>query len=467
MIVVIGAGVAGLAAAITAREEGKEVLVIHRGWSTGSTYHAQGGIAAALRFPDSLEAHARDTLEVGQGLADLEAVRVLCQEGPDVLRKMGIPLDPEPTREGGHRYARVWHTGHDRFGRDLQRFLIQKAQQAGVQFLQAHVKGLGVRDEGVVGVWVETTWIPADGVVLATGGYAALWEKTSNPPENQGEGLWMAAQVGARLRNVELVQFHPTWLAEPPYGLVSETVRGAGARLRTMDGETFMHRYHPLGDLAPRDVVTRAILEEMRRTGSPYVLLDLSPIPRDTFDKRFPHIAPRIAPYWPYVPVRPAAHYSIGGVVVDLWGRTEVPRLLAAGEVAWSGVHGANRLGSNSLLEGLVWGRRAGMMAAQLPPSRKRWPSPPTPPPPDPSPWRKAMDQFVGPIRSGEEVAKVMDQAEGVPAWVAQAAWIRQESRGVHQREDFPHLDTTLYHVDGHWVDGVMRWERQLLKVVG
>ncbi len=465
MIVVVGSGVAGLAAALAARGEGKEVLVIHRGWTTGSTHHAQGGIAAALRDPDTPEAHARDTLRAGQGLASPEAVRILTREGPAMLRHLGLPLHPSPAREGGHGHARVWHTGHDRFGLDLQRFLRRKAREAGVRFLHGHVRGLGLRHGEVVGVWVATTWIPADAVVLATGGYAALWRTSTNPPGNVGEGLWMALHAGARLRNLELVQFHPTWLAQPPHGLISETVRGAGARLRNVWDEPFMHRYHPQGDLAPRDVVTRAIMEEMRRTRAPYVLLDLSPIPRDRFAQRFPHIYPRVASFWPRVPVRPAAHYTLGGIVVDTWGHTGVPRLLAAGETTWSGVHGANRLGSNSLLEGLVWGMRAGLAASRLPPQKALLPAPSTPPPPsNPSRWQGILDRYVGPVRRGEALQTLAEgtlpDLSGLPGWLIQAALLRRESRGVHVREDFPDPAPEPYHLDLRLTpEGRLQWD--------
>ncbi len=469
MIVVIGSGVAGLAAALGAREEGAEVLVIHRGWRTGSTHFAQGGIAAALLPGDSPERHLQDTLESGQGLASPRAVEILVREGPALLRRLGFSFHPTPAREGGHALPRVWHTGHDRFGLSLQWHLRRLAHRRGVRFWKARVLALGLAGGEVVGVWTDQGFVPADGVILATGGYAALFDPTTNPPQNQGEGLWMALHAGAVLRNLELVQFHPTWLCVPPYGLVSETVRGAGAVLRNARGEAFMPRYHPMGDLAPRDAVTRAILQEMAATGADHVVLDLSSIPEPVFARRFPHIYPRVRPHWPRVPVRPAGHYSLGGVLVNEWGETGVPRLFAAGEVTWSGVHGANRLGSNSLLEGLVWGMRAGNRAAHLPPARRE-PEAITPPIPElPAHFRETMDRLAGPLRRGKSLRDLLASLPlSLARWVVEGALRREETRGVHVREDFPASHHPPYHLDLMLVGGTPRWQRtSVLEAVG
>jgi len=472
MILIIGSGVAGLAAAIRAREKGAQVLVIHRGWCTGSTHHAQGGIAAALLLEDSPERHLRDTLESGQGLADPRAVELLVREGPALLQGLGLTFYPTPAREGGHSLPRIWHTGHDRFGLSLQWHLRQLARQRGVRFLKTRVLALGLAEGEAVGAWTEEGFLPADAVILATGGYAALYDPTTNPPENQGEGLWMALHAGAVLRDLELVQFHPTWLYVPPDGLISETVRGAGAVIRNTRGEAFMPRYHPMGDLAPRDVVTRAILQEMAATGADHVILDLSPIPEREFSRRFPHTYRRVRSYWPHVPVRPAAHYSLGGVVVNAWGETGVPRLFAAGEVAWTGVHGANRLGSNSLLEGLVWGTQAGERASLLPPSRRQ-PEDITPPVPSlPEHLRKAMDRQAGALRRGEDLQELVEKLPpSLVRWVAEGALLREESRGVHLREDFPTPHISPYHLDLTLEKGQFRWQRtnlpNLMEVVG
>ena len=224
-----------------------------------------------------------------------------------------------------------------------------------------------------------------------------------------------------------------------------------------------------MGDLAPRDAVTRAILREMVATGTDHVVLDLSPIPEETFSRRFPHIYPRVRPHWPRVPVRPAAHYSLGGVVVNVWGETGVPRLFAAGEITWSGVHGANRLGSNSLLEGLVWGWRAGERAALLPPSRRK-PEEVTPPVPSfPPHLRWAMDRLAGPLRRREALWKLlMDLPPSLARWVVEGALLREETRGVHVREDFPDPHPSPYHLDWTFVQGEPRWHRtNVLEVVG
>lgn len=450
MILVIGSGVAGLAAAIRAREWGARVIVLHRGWRTGSTHFAQGGIAAALLPEDSPEQHMRDTLESGHGLADPHAVELMVREGPRLLRELQIPFHSVPAREGGHSVARVWHTGHDRFGLSLQWGLRKRARDLGVRFLQARVLALALRDGEVVGVGTDAGYLPADAVILATGGYAALWDPTTNPPENRGEGLWMAVHAGAVLRDLELVQFHPTWLCAPPFGLISETVRGAGGVLRNLQGEAFMHRYHPMGDLAPRDAVTRAILQEMKQTGTDHVILDLSAIPEPQFRERFPHIYPRIQRFWPRIPVRPAAHYSIGGIVVNSRGETGVPRLFAVGEAAWTGVHGANRLGSNSLLEGLVWGTRAGEQAARLGPQEKE-PTDFTPPVPEFAPdFRRMMNEKAGPVREKSGLEDLLQHlpTPSLPRWIAEGALEREETRGVHVRDDAPAPAPIPYHLD-------------------
>jgi L-aspartate oxidase len=385
-VLVLGSGVAGLTAARTAAEAGLSVTLLTKGeLAASATRYAQGGVAAALSPADSPALHFSDTLSAGGGLCDPEAVRVLVGEGPDRLRELmalgasfdrtgdggaGAPL--ALAREGGHSLARVVHAGGDATGHEVQRALVAAtAGHPGVTVCEGWLAlGLHVergRIAGVVGV-PDAADLPvlveARHVVLACGGAGQLYSVTTNPALSTGDGVAMALAAGAAVADLEFMQFHPTALHHPvmPRPLLSEALRGEGAVLRDEQGVTFMAAEHPLADLAPRDVVSRAIARRLVDRGLDHLWLDATSI--DDFPHRFPTIWAHcrdagLDPTRDWLPVAPAAHYHCGGVVTDLDGATSLPGLWACGEVACTGVHGANRLASNSLLEGLVFGHRA------------------------------------------------------------------------------------------------------------
>ncbi|MEV6219160.1 L-aspartate oxidase [Nocardia sp. NPDC051833] len=382
-LVVIGGGVAGLTAARTASLRGLRVLILSKGGPTDtSTQYAQGGIAVVAPRGDSVDSHVRDTVEAGAGLCEVEAVRSIVEGGQAAvaaLTDLGAVFDLgrdgqiSRTREGGHSTRRIIHAGGDATGAEVQRAL--NAAGLPVLFGAAALRVLtgpaGVR--GVVAVSDNGFGVvrtPA--VLLATGGLGQLYASSTNPPGATGDGVALALWAGAAVADLEFVQFHPTVLYTPGgvgrRPLISEAVRGEGAILVDAEGASVTAGVHPRGDLAPRDVVSRAIAERMRATGTDHVFLDARHI--DGFARRFPTItasclAAGIDPSAQLIPVAPGAHYQCGGVLTDTDGRTEVPGLYAAGEVARTGLHGANRLASNSLLEGLVVGERAGSAAAE------------------------------------------------------------------------------------------------------
>lgn len=395
-VLVVGSGVAGLTAALRAAPFARVLVVTKRESSESNTQYAQGGVAAALGEDDSIALHERDTLVCGAGLCDPEAVRVLVEEGPgDVLQllAMGVRFTRDSRtpgrldlgREGGHSRRRIVHA-KDRTGAAIESVLLRHVRaHPHVRVLENQVmidlilqgKHLEGRRrppgrERVLGAYLldrashSIRAAAARATVLATGGAGKVYLYTSNPDVATGDGLAAAFRAGARVANLEFVQFHPTCLFHPEAKsfLISEAVRGEGARLVASDGRPFMHRYHPLRDLAPRDVVARAIDAEMKTRGDKCVYLDMTGLKR-LLTRRFPHITRRLRdfgfdPARTPVPVVPAAHYLCGGVETDLDGRTAIAGLYACGEVACTGVHGANRLASNSLLEALVFGRRAG-----------------------------------------------------------------------------------------------------------
>lgn len=505
-VVVVGSGIAGLTTALRAREHGQVLVVTKDVLSAGSTQWAQGGIAAAIGPGDTPDQHLDDTLVAGAGLCSEEAVRALVTEGPDALRELielGTNFDTGPegalklTREGGHHRDRIVHAGGDATGAEIQRALIAAVHRApeiqliehalvldlllaadgAVAGLTLHVMGEG-RHDGVGAVSCRA-------VVLASGGMGQVFAATTNPSVSTGDGMALAWRAGARLRDVEFVQFHPTvlWLGEGAKGqqpLVSEAVRGEGAFLVDDDGVRFMQGQHPLADLAPRDVVAKAIMRRMREQGRPHMWLDARAFGAERWAERFPTILEScrshgIDPVHDLIPVAPACHYASGGVATDLVGRTDVPGLYACGEVACSGVHGANRLASNSLLEGLVFGRRiAADLAAAMPPRREAVPDlrpagavsaaiVPT--------LQWTMSEYAGVLRSADGLRKADDELAtlalqttddvGVEAWQATnlvtvsaallaAASAREETRGSHWREDFPERDDVRWfgHLD-------------------
>ena len=416
-VLVVGAGVAGLSAGLAAADAGASVLLLAKASHTSSnSYAAQGGVAAAIGRDDDPALHAADTIGAGRGLCRPRAVELLTAEAPAriaELRRLGVRFDDSLGREGGHSRSRVVHAGGADTGRHIADVLTARARE--------HKRIRLVEGERVTTLGS----LRGAAVVLATGGYAALWARTTNPRGAVGDGLLLAHAAGAALADLELVQFHPTALRDDNGHdgfLLSEALRGAGATLLDDGGQRFVD------ELAPRDVVARAVAA---RAGA---RLDLRPVERE----RYPTLMATLeeAGYDPAdepVPVSPAAHYAIGGIVADLDARTSVPGLYAAGECACSGVHGANRLASNSLLECLVFGRRAGLAALNGP----RFDV-------DAAPIASASDagaelwRDAGLIRSTPGLVRLLDSPHPLVRQIAACGLAREESRGVHFREDFP-----------------------------
>ena len=381
---VIGTGVAGLRAAIEAARHGDVIVMAKEAVDHSNTSWAQGGIAAVLAHGDSVDSHVRDTLYAGAGLCDEAAVRTLVEEGPREVERLlewGMRIDrtqdgaPALGLEGGHRHARIVHSDGDATGHELARCLVERTRATrGIRVFDRcfavdllRTSGSSRRVAGAL------TWHPRHGLqivwaratVLASGGAGQVYRETTNPRVATGDGLAMAWRAGADLADLEFMQFHPTALYVAGAGrmLISEAVRGEGAHLVDRDGTRFMQGVHPMAELAPRDVVSQAIVAHLARTGGSHVFLDCRHFPPGRFAGRFPGLARMLAgfdidPATAPIPVTPAAHYTIGGVRTDLDGRTSLEGLYACGEAASNGVHGANRLASNSLLEGLVFGRR-------------------------------------------------------------------------------------------------------------
>jgi L-aspartate oxidase len=500
---VIGSGIAGLRAGLALAESGDVVVLTKADPAESNTGYAQGGIAAALGPDDSPDLHARDTLAAGDGLCDPGAVDVLVREGPKYvveLLEWGAAFDrdtdgsPALAREAAHSVRRVLHA-HDATGREIGRLLWSRVSaHPRIRVLQeTRASELVIADGACRGArYVSghdgTGTIVASRTLLATGGAGQVFRDTTNPSIATGDGIAMAAEAGARLADLEFVQFHPTVLSvkDAPRFLLSEALRGEGAHLVNEAGERFMTQYEPAGDLASRDLVSRAMLREMERTSAP-VYLTMAHLDHAFVRSRFPTIAQACAQAGldlatDRIPVSPAAHYIMGGVETDLEGRTSVEALFAAGEVACTGVHGANRLASNSLLEGLVFGARAAeamtqpVRAAQLRPAEPvTWPRDLRPPPtievPSADDVRGVMWRHCGLLREGRGMAQAITRLEQwhalvsaartaraadqefrrvssivtVGLLIARAALRREESRGGHFRTDFPVRD------DIHW----------------
>jgi L-aspartate oxidase len=450
---VIGAGVAGLRAAIELAEAGSVLVVAKDSLRESSSEYAQGGIAVALSDDDEVELHEQDTLHAGDGLCDRAAVRTLVEEGPAAIQELiewGAEFDREGrhlafTREAAHSRNRILHAHGDSTGREIARTLYRKAASLPrVTFRSfSSISQLLVGD-GVRGAMTDEP-IEAGSVLLATGGLGRVFLNTTNPDVATGDGVAMAYHAGAEISDIEFVQFHPTALAleGAPHFLLSEALRGEGAFLKNQRGERFTD------ELQSRDVVSRAIVEEMRRGGTPNVFLDLSHRGEAFVRERFPRIFETCLHYGVNLgtqaaPVAPAAHYAMGGVWTDLDGRTTLPGLFAAGEAACTGVHGANRLASNSLLEGVVFGKRAGraMRETKLCPSRG-WHAPVSGQPTGESPdVMRLMWEKCGIVRTGEGLQQACVELERTGATVAhliaRCALARRESRGAHYRTDYP-----------------------------
>ncbi|MFM2116284.1 MAG: hypothetical protein RIQ80_383 [Actinomycetota bacterium] len=511
-VIVIGSGIAGLTAALTARRKNLSVLLLTKDvLSTGSTAWAQGGIAAALGPEDSPEQHFQDTLEAGAGLCDENSVKTLVQEGPAAVKKLinlGATFDLDPagnvalTREGGHRRDRIAHAGGDATGAEISRALVAKVLADPMVRIFEHALVLDLlkdKSEKVCGVTLHVMGkgkidgvgaALARAVVLATGGIGAVFEQTTNPLVATGDGVALALRAGARVADLEFVQFHPTvlWVSQNSRGsqpLISEAVRGEGAILRNANGVAFMQNVHPMKDLAPRDVVAHAVHEEIIKSEKPYVFLDGTKLGKDIWLQRFPNILAScrkngIDPLTEMIPVVPAAHYASGGIVSNMDATTDIKGLFAVGECANTGVHGANRLASNSLLEGLVVANRLEKnlenLDKQTEPVISNTPT-------------KLIDGTVrkeitatttkgaGAVRNEtglkntlEKLAQISNKtthASSTQSWeasnlltvstmIAQAALRREESRGSHWRSDFPQRNDErwLVRINGRIVEG-------------
>lgn len=482
---VVGSGLAGLYAALAAAERGPVAIVTRGLLRDSSSWWAQGGIAAALGEDDTVELHEADTLRVGRGLCDPAAVSALVEEAPAHVRRLralGVDFDHldevlQLGLEAGHSRRRVAHAGGGATGRVIMKIVAARVlEHPGITILDGTPAwGLVLDDDGACrGVHVPDGIVVAAATVLATGGMASLYARSTNPPGSRGQGLAMAWRAGAEVIDLEFVQFHPTALALPGVGdgfLISEAVRGEGAHLLDADGVRFMRDRHPEAELAPRDELARAVTSHLRSRGDTAAYLSVAHLPSSLVLDRFASIAARLADLGfdfarDPIPVAPAAHYTMGGVRTDAWARTAVPGLLACGEVACTGVHGANRLASNSLLECLVFADRAGRVATEA--TADRDPAvqapglgaarPPAPMRPPTSPTlqhtRERMWRDVGVVRDADSLAAMLELAPGalddpagapgvpvdilVAMLAARGALVRHESRGGHWRSDAP-----------------------------
>jgi L-aspartate oxidase len=470
-VAVVGAGAAGLYTALVAAESGARVRLISSSpLQQSASYRAQGGLAAALADDDSPALHLQDTLQAGRGAVRESNARIVCEEAPARVRELaerGVPFDAEPGGdlalglEGGHSRRRVVHAGGSATGRQVADTLSRAVIAEDRITVHEQTSGLALwMEEGhCTGVVTEAGAMPAGATVLATGGAAALWKRTTNPAGAVGRGLPLARAAGAELADLELLQFHPTALVsegELDGFLITEAVRGEGGLLLNDRRERFVD------ELAPRDEVTRAIHQEFGRSGEQYVLLDM----RSVDPARFPNITQALAgvgldPGRDLIPVAPAAHYMIGGIVVDGVGRSSVPHLFAVGECAATGVHGANRLASNSLSECFVFGRRAAEAAISAGPlPGPTGPPPGGIPPPAEGGARDALWTDGGIVRERAGLARLAAGDHPLARLIGRAALAREESRGCHLRSDFPDADPALE--QRHLVFGPLEAEPRL-----
>lgn len=388
-VLVIGTGIAGLFTALAASEHKNVLLITKDVLLESNTRYAQGGIAAVMAQDDSPHFHREDTLLAGAGLCEQHAVNVLVQEGPERVQELimlGTAFDTldgklELTREGAHSHRRILHANGDSTGHEIVRALSRQVQEhKRIEVWERHsTVELLIQDQQCIGAVIRqpdghVLQVLSQATVLCTGGSGQLYEHTTNPEVATADGIAIAYRAGAQLRDMEFIQFHPTALCYPgaPRFLISEAVRGEGAILRNRNGEAFMLNYHPLGDLAPRDIVSRAIVSEMERDGSTFVYLDITHESEQQLQHRFPTIYETCLRYGlnlaqDWIPVSPAAHYMMGGIRTDDNGESSIARLFACGEVSSTGIHGANRLASNSLSEAVVYGRRIAQRIMQLP----------------------------------------------------------------------------------------------------
>jgi L-aspartate oxidase len=508
---VVGSGVAGVRAAIELSQTGSVLVLAKSDLSESATAYAQGGIAVALSDEDEIGLHEQDTINAGDGLCNPESVALLVEEGPRYITQLiewGTEFDRSGTklsftREAAHSRSRILHAHGDSTGREISRALLARAHTIPHLHLRAHAytteiivennRAAGVRflDENDSSLHE----LRAGATLLATGGLGQLYRETTNPEVATGDGIAIAFDAGAVLSDMEFVQFHPTALAikGAPRFLLSEALRGEGGTLRNIHLERFMKRYHEAQELAPRDVVARAIVSEMHRTNSHHVYLDMTTKSKEFLEKRFPRIYATCLSYGldlscDVAPVSPAAHFLMGGVKTDLWGRTSLPGLYAAGETAATGVHGANRLASNSLLEGLVFGARAGdAMMKDAPVSKKStgllpgiaapktWnensesatsKKPKSAPSEALQKVRELMWHDVGIMRSGKDLKHAIQalttmdipqspksnradhelkNLHNLGSLIARSALAREESRGSHYRSDFPYRDDDIF----------------------
>jgi L-aspartate oxidase len=481
--IVIGSGIAGLSAARELSKHGETLLISKGQFRESATQYAQGGIAAALQKDDAPSLHFQDTLNAGDGLCDEAAVKILVEEGPKRVKELiqlGAKFDQTQgeldfTQEAAHSHRRILHAG-DATGKEIEKTLGQTIlNDKKVKLISnTSILNLIVQNNTCLGCTDGETTYLAKATILATGGCGQLYARNTNPPLATGDGIAMAYRAGAIVQDMEFMQFHPTTLYlgdKKPISifLITEAVRGEGALLRNIHGERFMPTYHPKAELAPRDHVARAIFNEMQKTNAPHVYLDLSQLTLN-IAKRFPTIYQRcleskIDITRDFIPVAPAAHYFMGGIKTDLWGKTSIKNLYAGGEVACLGIHGANRLASNSLLDGLVFGHRIAHHISHTDIPRPTFIEPIKQPSKQTAhsltikhQLRDLMWNHAGIIRNQEGLIYLIQKLESldiqdevnevqnmliVSKLIAQAALDRTESRGSHFRSDYPERNDT------------------------